>query len=284
MTKLDDDYKSIILETLDDSLITKKTAPNGDHTRSIFGRTIVHDCSDFFPILTLKKVAFKSALAEFLWMWNGRRDYQFLIDNKCKIWDDYFEENPEAFFTYQDVRSWQGSPEVDQLRYVVDTLKKTPKVRHACLSNWNPSVIYGMATDNGRRSVTLAPCVYNFVIFSIDRDDKLDVSFTSRSQDLPIGTPFNLISAGLLINVVASILDLKPGKLVWNMGDCHIYGSQLEAVKEFVQLTPYETKAQLVFPKLSSLDDFKELTVKEFKLEGYVSNTVFRFPYNKGSF
>mgnify|MGYP000088387814 CR=1 FL=1 len=192
MNILDAQYKSLLFEILTQGV--NKSDRTGTGTRSVFGEHIKHDMSDGCPLLTTKRVAFKTMVTELRWFLKGRTDIKYLQDNDCKIWDGDYEKSGNTNGDLGPIygaqwRKWQAfGHTIDQLKELVQGLKDNPDSRRHLVTAWNPGDL---------KYVVLPPCHYAFQCYVAD--GKLSLSWTQRSIDTALGLPFNIASYGLLL-------------------------------------------------------------------------------------
>jgi len=338
MNNLDRQYTELLQDILENG--TKKQDRTGTGTISVFGRQIRHKMSEGFPLVTTKKMAFKTMVTELIWFLRGDTNIKYLVDNGCHIWDgdayknyvtkiqsDYSTDNPkykDGFdcnyksvlgtvledigskyslyaepFTMDEFinkiktddefakrwgelgpiygaqwRSWSknkmylstdGSYEniydesdqtvIDQISILINELKTNPDSRRLMVNVWNVGELDQMV---------LPPCHYGFQVYtrelSLEERFKLakyewppkglpnigismleeknipkraiSLMYNARSQDVPLGTPFNISSYALLLMMIAKQVNMVPDELITNMGDCHIYLNQIDGIKE----------------------------------------------------
>lgn len=259
MNNLDKQY----LELLDDILVngTSKEDRTGTGTYSVFGRQIRHDMKDGFPLLTTKKMAWKTLITELLWFLKGDTHIKFLLDNNCNIWNGdaykaYRKSVQEHWEKGGDVaamdifindikrnhkedewgelgpvygkqwRNWNG---IDQIAELIYNLKKYPDSRRHVVSAWNVEDLDQMV---------LPPCHYGFQCYV--RDGKyLSLMWNQRSVDTFLGLPFNIASYGLLLTMIAKECNLIPDQLIGNLGDVHLYKNHVEQAIEQTKRKPY---------------------------------------------
>ena len=259
MNSLDEQYKGLLGTVLYGG--KEKTDRTGTGTLSVFGRQIRHDMSKGFPILTTKKVAFKTMVTELKWFLRGDTNIKYLVDNGCNIWngdayknflkysvphdhqetigefinkiktdDEFAKRWGELGPIYgKQWRKWKivdGSftRYVDQIKELIDGLKNNPDSRRHLVSAWNVSELEQM---------TLPPCHYSFQCYVAD--GKLSLMWNQRSADLFLGVPFNISSYGLLLLLLCEETGYELGELIGSFGDVHLYKNHLEQAKE--QLT-----------------------------------------------
>lgn len=262
----------------------------GNGLVSVFGRQMRFDLSKGFPLLTTKKVPWNSIMKELYWFMSGQTNIKYLVDNGVPIWTDYpfkiykkkadkgelpqltLQEFSEKIKTDDQFakdhgelpriygeqwRAWPASDgrTIDQLAWVIDTLKNYPERKHAVLSAWNPQFLYAMAKPGDALSFPLCHILFHFNVSG----NKLSCMLYQRSCDTFLGVPFNIASYAALTMIVAKICGYEPGEFIHNLGDVHIYEDHIENVKEQITRTP------MPFPKLVLSDDIKDLAYLDQK-------------------
>jgi thymidylate synthase len=236
---------------------TKKTDRTGTGTISFFGIQNRYDLQKGFPLVTTKKIHFKSVLYELLWFIKGDTNIKFLTDNGVKIWNPWADKNGDLgkIYGYQ-WRSWTAkNKNIDQLSNVIEQIKNNPNSRRLIVSAWNVGDLDQMA---------LPPCHILFQFYVAN--GKLSCQLYQRSADLFIGVPFNIASYATLTMMIAQITKLQPGEFIHTLGDAHIYLNHIQQVKEQLSRTPRNLPNLKINPKINSLFDFE---YKDFKLENY---------------
>ena len=347
MNTLDKQYQDL-LQTILDYGVEKKDR-TGTGTKSIFGYTIRHNMSEGFPVLTTKKMAWKTMVTELLWFLRGDTNIKFLVDNNCHIWDgDAFnnfmntsEGDPDMIWNKEQFihlvktddefakkwgelgpvygkqwRSWSagsledkhGFGKIDQIQNLIRDLKTNPDSRRLMVSAWNVGELDQMV---------LPPCHYGFQVytrelsweerweqylksgFNIEINGTplelkhmgtpfypkslpqraISLMYNARSQDVPLGTPFNLASYGLLLMILAKEVNMVPDELIANMGDCHIYLNQIDGVKEQLTREPFELPTLNPFPTYEgSRPSIESYTIGDFTLKNYKSHPSIKMP------
>jgi thymidylate synthase len=315
MNNLDKAYTDLLQDILDNG-ITKQDR-TGTGTTSVFGRQIRHKMSEGFPLLTTKKMAFKTMVTELLWFLRGDTNIKFLVDNGCNIWNgdafkNYISKTNEYKGDWPDTmdefieriktddkfakkwgelgpiygkqwRSWytrelrfrsdvvgepQSLPEffevkvpIDQIANLINDLKTNPDSRRLMVNSWNVGELDQM---------TLPPCHYGFQVytrelsseerlnlFSVDSIDRIDsydkwlddngypkraisLMWNQRSVDTFLGLPFNIASYGLLLEIIATSVNMVPDELIGNLGDVHLYNNHIEQAKEQIGRESFE--------------------------------------------
>jgi thymidylate synthase len=227
---------------------TEKSDRTGTGTRSVFGEQLRVDLRDRFPLVTTKRVHFKSIVHELLWFIAGDTNVRYLQENDVTIWDEWADENGNLGPVYgSQWRSWPSERGgIDQLAEVVDEIRTNPDSRRLLVSAWNPGEIPSMA---------LPPCHLLFQFYVAD--GALSCGVYQRSCDLFLGLPFNIASYALLTHMVARTTDLDVGDLVISFGDAHIYSNHLEQVLRQLAREPRELPTLRLDPAVKSVFDFR---------------------------
>ena len=222
-------YEDLLRDVLEHG--TVKGDRTGTGTRSVFGRQLRFDLSKGFPLITTKRVHFRSIAYELLWFLQGSSNVGWLQQNGVTIWDEWADAEGELGPVYGvQWRSWPtpSGETIDQVRDVVEQIRANPDSRRLIVSAWNPADIPDMA---------LAPCHALFQFYVAD--GRLSCQLYQRSADLFLGVPFNIASYALLTHMVAQQTGLEVGDFVWTGGDCHIYDNHVEQVREQLSRDPY---------------------------------------------
>ena len=205
-----------------------------------------------FPLLLAKKMYFNSVRTELLWILNGRTDMKYLQDNNVSYWDADYKRSGRQDGTLGPVygaqwRNWKiadGSftRYKDQLKDLVINIKENPNSRRLIVSAWNMSQIDEMV---------LPPCHYAFQVCI--NDGKMDLMWIQRSADVFLGLPYDIAMYGLLLELLCKETDYTPGKLIGQLGDCHIYNNHIDAAHTYI----YRSIEDMVSPKLELNDGIK---------------------------
>lgn len=237
----------------------KRGDRTGTGTLSVFGTQMRFDLSEGFPLLTTKKLHWKSIVHELLWFLKGDTNIKYLNDNGVRIWNEWADENGDLGPIYgKQWRSWAApdGTSVDQLKDIIDRIKSNPECRRLLVSAWNPPDIPHMK---------LPPCHVLFQ-FYVTNDGRLSCQLYQRSADMFLGVPFNVASYALLACLVARICNLEPGEFIHTMGDTHIYLNHIEQVEEQLSRKPRELPTIDVNPFAYSIDNLDE---RDVDLIGY---------------
>ncbi|KYG74209.1 thymidylate synthase [Roseivirga spongicola] len=230
----------------------------GTGTVSVFGYQMRFDLSEGFPVVTTKKLHLRSIIHELLWFLQGDTNIKYLKDHGVRIWDEWADENGDLgpVYGYQ----WRNWPDgnggtIDQIKKLVEGIKKNPNSRRHIVSAWNVADVDNMA---------LPPCHTMFQFYVAE--GKLSCQLYQRSADVFLGVPFNIASYSLLVLMIAQVCDLEPGEFVHTFGDVHLYSNHLDQAK--LQLTrdfrPLPTMK--LNPDVKDLFDFK---FEDFELQNY---------------
>lgn len=256
----------------------------GTGTISVFGYQTRYNLQEGFPLLTTKKVHFKSVALELLWFITGSTNIQPLVKNKVRIWndwpyakftksEDYHGETMEEFVArvaeddefaakYGDLgpvygHQWRDFFGVDQLTNLIEGLKNNPFSRRHILVAYNPAQVDQMA---------LPPC-HAFVQFYVSADKKkLSLQLYQRSADTFLGVPFNIASYSLFLMMIAQVCGYEPYEMVHTFGDLHIYKDHIDLIKEQLTREPRPLPKLIINPDVKNIEDFR---YEDFTLEDY---------------
>lgn len=237
---------------------TEKSDRTGTGTISVFGHQMRFDLRDGFPLLTTKKLHFKSIVYELLWFLSGNTNVKYLQEHGVRIWNEWADENGDLGHIYgYQWRSWPdyNGGYIDQIAKVVDDIKNNPDSRRIIVSSWNVADL-----DN----MNLLPCHLLFQFYVAD--GRLSLQLYQRSADTFLGVPFNIASYALLLMMMAQVTGLEPGEFVHTTGDTHIYLDHIEQVKLQLTREPRPLPRMVINPDVKNIFDFK---YEDFQLEGY---------------
>lgn len=246
------------LDILQDIMDNGQDADNrtGVYARKVFGRQMHFDLSKGFPLVTTKKVFLKGIIHELIWLLSGNTNIKYLTDNNVHIWDEWADKDGNLGPVYgAQWRNFNGQG-IDQIKDVIERIKKNPQDRRLIVTAWNPAQIDQMA---------LPPC-HCFFQFDVTPDGRLNCQLYQRSCDMFLGVPFNIASYSLLTMMMAQVCGLKPGEFVHTLGNAHIYNNHFEQVKLQLSRTPYPLPQMKINPAVKDIFDFK---FEDFKLVNY---------------
>lgn len=248
--------------------LIKKVLNEGHDKRnnlSIFGHTMRFNLNKGFPLLTTKRVPFKTMKKELMWFIRGSTDNKKLNEENVHIWDanadkKFLKEKRNLSFekdgdlgpiygfqwrhfgtNYKGCDHDYTGKGVDQLEDIIETLRDQPNSRRIIMSAWNPKDLHKMA---------LPPCHVLCQFYTSDNGKKLSCQMYQRSADIGLGVPFNIASYALLTCLIAHELDMEPHEFIHVIGDAHIYKSHIEGLKEQLKRTPHHP-----FPKIEISDN-----------------------------
>lgn len=276
MVRYEKQYISNLLDILGHGTMTLNER-TGIRTLRLPSTQIVVDLGREFPILQSKKVGWKTAVKEILWIM--QKQSNVTAELGAKIWDQWTGEDGTIGKTY----GYQvGKPVVrngcywrNQVEYILGVLGDDASNRQCVIDMWNVAELGEM---------NLVPCCYSSVWNIID--GKLNCMLVQRSADYPVGVPFDTTQYAALVHMFARHLHVKPGLLTHVMADSHIYENQIEGVKK--QLEQYkemnaeiwENKRKVSIPKFSireGVDNFWEMTLDDFEVTNYEPMPAIKF-------
>ena len=353
MNNIDKQYQDLLQSILDYGV--GKQDRTGTGTKSIFGYTIRHNMQDGFPLLTTKKMAWKTMVTELLWFLRGDTNIKFLVDNGCHIWDgDAYKRysiiagmstqveslTQEEFINKiktddefakkwgelgpiygKQWRSWSkfhptmhengytlpaGQTNIDQIKNLINDLKTNPDSRRLMVNAWNVGELDQMV---------LPPCHYGFQVYTRELSESerglllqpygldpltkegrdmlwkennlptraISLMWNQRSVDTFLGLPFNIASYGLLLEIIAKIVNMVPDELIGNLGDTHLYLNHIEQAKEQIGREPMDLPT-LKLPKTDAFWNgfdvslFGHLDPTDFNIENYQSHPSIKAP------
>ena len=258
-------YLDLLREVLERG--ARKTDRTGTGTLSVFGRQLRFDLRDSFPLLTTKKLHLKSILYELLWFLRGDTNVRWLQERGVSIWDEWADEKGELgpVYGYQ-WRHWRtpGGAEIDQIKQVMESLRKKPDSRRHIVTAWNPADVEKMA---------LPPCHALFQFYVAG--GKLSCQMYQRSADLFLGVPFNIASYAALTMMAAQVAGLEADEFVLTLGDAHLYLNHLEQARLQLERQPKPLPRLRISPGVKDIFGF---AYEDFTLEGYEPHPAIKAP------
>jgi thymidylate synthase len=239
----------------------------GTGTTSVFGHQMRFDLAEGFPLVTTKKVHFKSVALELLWFLRGDSNVRWLQERGVTIWDEWARPDGDLGPVYGvQWRSWPtpGGGHVDQIAEVVKQLRTTPDSRRIIVSAWNVADLPAMA---------LMPC-HAFFQFYV-AGGRLSCQLYQRSADIFLGVPFNIASYALLTHMLAQQCDLTPGEFIWTGGDCHIYDNHREQVATQLAREPLPYPTLQIGRRPDTIFDY---AFEDFELLDYRHHPAIKAP------
>ena len=226
------------------------------HTVKKFCIVNRYDLAKEFPIITLRRTAFKSAVDEILWIWQKKSNN--VKDLNSHIWDSWADENGsigKAYGYQLGVKHTYPEGEFDQVDRVLYDLKHNPSSRRIMTNIYNFEDLHEM---------NLYPCAYS-VTFNV-ADGKLNAILNQRSQDTLTANNWNVVQYAVLVHMFAQVSGLEVGELVHVIADAHIYDRHVPIVEKILQNKQFNAPKLWINPEIK---DFYDFTVNDFRLEGY---------------
>ena len=307
MNDLDKQYQNLLADILISG--RNKEDRTGTGTRSVFGRQIRHDMRDGFPLLTTKKMAWKTMVTELLWFLRGDTNIKYLVQNGCHIWDGDAYKNYASKtsldsgyqFTKEEFinkiktddefgkkwgelgpiygkqwRSWEtndtNAPKYEHYTKDIDQIQN---LINELKTNPDSRRLMVSAWNVGELDqMVLPPCHYGFQCYTREENGQRYISlmWNQRSVDAFLGLPFNIASYGLLLMMIADEVNMVPEELIGNLGDVHLYLDHIEQAKEQINREPFE------LPTVFVRDGIESFMPGDIVLENYQSHPTIKAP------
>jgi thymidylate synthase len=243
----------------------------GTGTVGVFGHQMRFNLQEGFPMLTTKKLHWKSIAIELLWFLRGDTNLAYLKEHGVRIWDEWATEDGELGPLYGKQWTKWATPdgrEINQIAQVIEQIKARPNSRRLIVSAWNPADLPDESlspqanVQQGRMALAACHALFQFQVM----DGKLSCQLYQRSADVFLGVPFNIASYALLTHLIAQQCDLEVGDFVWTGGDVHLYRNTIEQAKLQREREPYSLPTLKLLRKPDSIFDY---TFDDFVIEGY---------------
>ncbi len=248
-------YLDLLADILADG--ARRDDRTGTGTLSVFGRQMRFDLAAGFPLLTTKRVHFKSIVLELIWFLSGQTNVKWLQERGCTIWDEWADATGELGPVYgKQWRSW-AAPDgrtIDQMANVVRSIRENPQSRRHIVSAWNPAEVDDMA---------LPPCHCLFQFYVAE--GRLSCQLYQRSADVFLGVPFNIASYALLTAMMAQVAGLAPGDFVHTLGDAHLYLNHVDQARLQLGREPLALPRLVLAPRT----DLFAFAPEDIALKGY---------------
>ncbi|MFT6342756.1 MAG: thymidylate synthase [Glaciecola sp.] len=270
------------LELLDNILNegVQKGDRTGTGTVSVFARQFRHNLADGFPLLTTKKLHFKSIANELIWFLKGDTNTAWLKQNGVNIWNEWADERGDLGPLYgQQWTAWptKTGGSINQIDYVIKCLKENPNSRRILFHGWNveylPDESLSPQENVKQGRMALPPChlLYQFYV----ANNKLSAQLYIRSSDSFLGLPYNTASLALLVHMLAQQCNLDLGEIVISTGDSHIYSNHIDQVKEQLLRIPKKLPELVIKRKPESIYDYK---FEDFEVINYDAYPTIKAP------
>jgi thymidylate synthase len=272
-------YLALLQDILDHGV--EKGDRTGTGTWSVFGRQFRHELQQGFPLLTTKKLHFKSIVNELIWFLNGDTNTRWLKANGVSIWDEWATDDGELGPIYG--KQWTAWPtrdggSINQIDYVVDCLKNKPDSRRILFHGWNveylPDETLSPQQNVRQGKMALPPChlIYQFYVAG----GRLSAQLLIRSSDSFLGLPYNIASLALLTTMLAQQCDLEPGEVIICTGDSHIYSNHKHQVATQLARTPGALPQLKLLRKPASIYDycFEDFELLNYQAQAHIAAPV----------
>ncbi len=262
-------YHNLLRYVLEEGSL--KEDRTGTGTVSIFGYQMRFDLKKGFPLVTTKRIHFKSVVHELLWFLKGDTNTTYLQDNDVKIWNEWADNdgNLGPIYGFQ-WRTWPtpSGESLDQVQHVLEQIRQTPDSRRIIITAWNPADLpdenLSPQENIKKGKMALAPC-HAFMQFYVN-ENKLSCQMYQRSADIFLGVPFNIAGYSLLTMMIAQVCGLEPGEFIHTLGDAHIYKNHQEQIKLQLSREPYPLPTVKLNKEIKDLFDFR---FNDFELINY---------------
>jgi thymidylate synthase len=244
-----------------------KSDRTGTGTISLFGAQMRFDLATGFPLITTKRVHFKSLAYELLWFLRGDTNVEWLHRHDVTIWDEWADADGGLGPIYgHQWRSWPtpDGGSIDQIQQAIDLIRTDPDSRRIIVSAWNVAELPRMA---------LSPCHALFQFYV--NEGRLSCQLYQRSADMFLGVPFNIASYALLTCMIAQQTDLAPGEFIWTGGDCHIYDNHVEQVQRQLARDPFPAPTLRFARRPASIFEYR---YDDFIVENYQHHPGIKAP------
>ncbi len=244
-----------------------KSDRTGTGTRSVFGYQMRFDLEEGFPMVTTKKVHWKSVVHELLWFLKGDTNVKYLQENGVRIWNQWADEDGDLGPVYgQQWRAWscEDGSVIDQIAQVVESIKSNPDSRRIIVNAWNVG-------DLPKMALSPCHCLFQFYV----ANGKLSCQLYQRSADVFLGVPFNISSYALLTMMIAKVCNLGYGDFVHSFGDVHLYNNHVEQAKLQLSREPMPLPTVKINPDKKDINNF---VFEDFELIDYQHHTHIKAP------
>jgi thymidylate synthase len=266
---IDQAYGRLLQDILENG--NRKSDRTGTGTLSVFGRMLSHDLSDGFPLLTTKRLHVKSIVYELLWFLRGDTNTRFLTEHGVSIWNEWATADGELGPVYgAQWRAWKGADgqSIDQVAALINGIRARPDSRRHIINAWNVAYLPDESQSPQRNAeqgrMALPPChiMYQFYVVN----GRLSCLMSQRSCDVYLGLPYNAASTAFLTCMLAQQCELKPGEVIYSLGDTHLYLNHLEQARLQLTREPRASPKLTLTRKPASIFDYQ---YGDFEISGY---------------
>ncbi len=247
----------------------------------IFSHQMRFNLQQGFPLLTTKKLHWKSIAIELLWFLRGDTNIAYLKEHGVRIWDEWATPDGELGPLYGKQWTRWATPdgrELNQIAQVIEQIKARPNSRRLIVSAWNPadlpdeSISPQANVEQGRMALAACHALFQFQV----NDGKLSCQLYQRSADVFLGVPFNIASYALLTHMIAQQCDLEVGDFVWTGGDVHLYRNTIEQSQLQLTREPYPLPTLKILRKPNSIFDyqFDDFVIENYQAHPHISAKV----------
>ena len=239
----------------------------GTGTLSVFGYQMRFALDEGFPLVTTKRLHLRSIIHELLWFLKGDTNIHYLHEQGVHIWDEWADAGGDLGPIYgAQWRSWPAADgqAIDQIRDVVETIRRDPDSRRLVVSAWNVAALPRMR---------LAPCHALFQFYVAD--GRLSCQLYQRSADVFLGVPFNIASYALLTHMVAHVTGLRVGDFIHTLGDAHLYRNHVDQAREQLARVPRPLPRLVLNPDVADLFAFR---FEDIEIRGYDPHPAIKAP------
>ncbi|MEQ1637893.1 MAG: thymidylate synthase [Methylococcales bacterium] len=255
-----------------------KSDRTGSGTLSVFGVQLRFPLQNGFPLVTTKKIHFKSIVHELLWFLNGDTNIAYLKEHNVSIWNEWADTQGELGPVYgRQWRSWPSphGQHIDQITQLIQQIKQTPHSRRLIVSAWNvadlPDESISPQENVQLGKMALAPCHALFQFYVAE--GRLSCQLYQRSCDTFLGLPFNIASYALLTHMLAKQCNLEVGDFIWTGGDVHLYLNHLQQTKLQLTREPFQLPTLEIKRQPNSIFDY---CYEDFELNNYQSHEAIK--------
>lgn len=253
----------------------------GTGTVGVFGHQMRFNLQQGFPLLTTKKLHWKSIAIELLWFLRGDTNLAYLKEHGVRIWDEWATPEGELGPLYGKQWTRWATPdgrELNQIAQVIEQIKARPNSRRLIVSAWNPadlpdeSISPQANVQQGRMALAACHALFQFQV----SDGRLNCQLYQRSADVFLGVPFNIASYALLTHMIAQQCDLQVGDFVWTGGDVHLYRNTIEQAQLQLTREPYPLPTLKILRKPNSIFDyqFDDFVIENYQAHPHISAKV----------